>query len=334
MNVAIIDHSEVTIDRMARLLRHISGNGFIWQAQDFSEVSNQLSAHKTDVIIIGLGVSDVVTEVKMLKSSCNSPILLLEAGSGSKHQKVFQCMGAGAVDVVKLPDSMDETAAVESLTQKLAIMMKLVKAADPANASKISLSSKSALIAIGSSTGGPAALSAILSTLPASTMASIVVVQHLGQQFSKDFIQWLDQHSALPVVAAKAGDSPRPGVVMVAGNDDHLILDAGGSLSYTEFPKDNPYRPSVNVFFDSVSKHWKGNVIGVLLTGMGKDGGEGMLALKHKGFPTIAEDKSTCVVYGMPKAAVDLGAATHVLPLHKITSAVIDCLNEFNQGRS
>ena len=75
-------------------------------------------------------------------------------------------------------------------------------------------------------------------------------------------------------------------------------------------------------------------MIGVLLTGMGKDGGEGMLALKHKGFPTIAEDKSTCVVYGMPKAAVDLGAATHVLPLHKITSAVIDCLNEFNQGRS
>ena len=119
-----------------------------------------------------------------------------------------------------------------------------------------------------------------------------------------------------------AGDRPESGIVYVAGGDDHLDLGPDGRFGYTRHPADYPYRPSVNVFFDSLPRGWPGGGVAVLLTGMGSDGARGLLGLRGRGWHTVAQDAGSCVVYGMPKAAADLGAAAEVLPLDRIGPAV------------
>src|SRR6185503_10339337 len=124
--------------------------------------------------------------------------------------------------------------------------------------------------------------------------------------------------STLPVRIAKEGDHPEPGAVLLAGTRDHLTLKGAARLGYDSEPSDYAYRPSVNVFFESVSRRWPGEAVGVLLTGMGRDGASGLKTLRDKGCHTIAQDRATSAVYGMPKAAVELNAAVDVLGVEAI----------------
>ncbi len=121
-----------------------------------------------------------------------------------------------------------------------------------------------------------------------------------------------------PVRVARQGSTPQAGEVLLAATNDHLYLSPRGVLGYTRHPVETPYRPSVDVFFNSLTEHWPGRVIGVLLTGMGRDGAIGLKALRMKGYHTIAQDEATSAVYGMPKAAATLGAARAILPLGRI----------------
>src|SRR5262249_25350322 len=133
--------------------------------------------------------------------------------------------------------------------------------------------------------------------------AAVVVVQHLDACFAADLAKWLSHASSLSVRVAKEWDRPAAGVVLIAGTNDHLQLRTPQSLGYTPDPRDLAYRPSVDVFFRSVSAQWPARAIGVLLTGMGRDGAQGLQALRHKGHHTIAQDESTSLIFGMPKAA-------------------------------
>jgi two-component system response regulator WspF len=130
--------------------------------------------------------------------------------------------------------------------------------------------------------------------------------------------EWLGQTSALPVRLARPGDRPTAGTVLLAGACDHLVLKRAGCLEYTPDPREADYRPSIDVFFHSVSRFWRGDVVGVLLTGMGRDGALGLKALRNQGHFTIAQDQASCAVYGMPKAAAALHAAVDILPLERI----------------
>lgn len=182
------------------------------------------------------------------------------------------------------------------------------------------------LVAIGASAGGPAALAAILSALPADFPAAVVVVQHLDEQIAHAMAEWLGQHCALPVRAAAEGDRLQAGMILLAATGDHLTLTSADRIGYTAEPRDYVYRPSVDVFFQSVSQHWRGVAIGVLLTGMGRDGALGLKALHTQGRHTIAQDEATSVVYGMPKAAVILGAAVDILPVERIASRLVELI--------
>jgi chemotaxis response regulator CheB len=182
------------------------------------------------------------------------------------------------------------------------------------------------LIVIGASTGGPAALQTILAPLPADLPAAVVIVQHVDEQFARSFAEWLDEQTALSVRLARPGDRPQPGQVLIAGREDHLILRPDGSLDYTPEPVDYAYRPSVNVFFESVARHRRGQSLGVLLTGMGRDGGLGLLALRQAGCHTVAQDQASSAIYGMPKAAAELGAAVDILELKAIGPALLKSL--------
>jgi two-component system, chemotaxis family, response regulator WspF len=174
------------------------------------------------------------------------------------------------------------------------------------------------LILIGASAGGPAALVEVLSALPEDFSPAIVIVQHIDQLFAPGLVEWLNGHSKLPVRLACGGDSVSSGNVLVAGSDDHLVFKNSQELGYTVEPKENPYRPSVDVFFESAARFFRGPMTGVLLTGMGRDGARGLKILRDAGYHTIAQDQSTSAVYGMPKAAAALNAASEILPLQKI----------------
>lgn len=173
------------------------------------------------------------------------------------------------------------------------------------------------LIAVGASAGGPAALAVLLKGLRPDFPGAIAIVQHLDERFIGGMVEWLSSQSALPVSLAREGEALRPGHVFLSGASGHLVLRADARLGYVTEPANHAYRPSIDVFFCSVGDHWRGRAAGVLLTGMGADGAQGLKALRGKGGLTIAQDRATSAVYGMPKAAA-AGAACEILPLHRI----------------
>jgi two-component system response regulator WspF len=180
------------------------------------------------------------------------------------------------------------------------------------------------LVAIGASAGGPAALGSILSALPHDFPAAIVVIQHVDEAIAPGMAQWLGHQSALPVRLAADDDRVTAGTILIAGRNDHLALTARLRLAYTAEPRDCFYRPSVDVFFASVTRFWRGDAIGVLLTGMGRDGADGLKMLHVRGQYTIAQDEASSAIYGMPKAAAALGAVDAVLPLHRIAPRLVE----------
>jgi two-component system chemotaxis response regulator CheB len=191
----------------------------------------------------------------------------------------------------------------------------------PANSSL----SSDTLIAIGASTGGTEAITAVLTKLPAST-PGIVIAQHIPPQFSRAFANRLNDLCAMEVKEAEDGDVVRPGRALVAPGDYHMLLrNTGGrySVNVKTGPRVCYQRPSVDVLFSSVAEAAGNRAIGVLLTGMGADGAQGMLKMRKAGARTIAQDEASCVVFGMPREAIAMGAAEQVLPLSAIANGIL-----------
>jgi two-component system response regulator WspF len=184
------------------------------------------------------------------------------------------------------------------------------------------------LVAIGASAGGPAALATLLAGPPGDFPAAIVIVQHVDERFADGMAQWLSRDCPLPVRVAKEGDRPEPGTVLLAATNDHLKFKSAGRIGYTPDPVAAAYRPSVDVFFESAGALWRGELVGVLLTGMGRDGAKGLKLLRDKGCYTIAQDEDSSAVYGMPKAAANLGAAVDILPLVRIAPRLIETFKQ------
>jgi two-component system response regulator WspF len=183
-----------------------------------------------------------------------------------------------------------------------------------------------ALVLLGASTGGPHALARILAglrdTLGRDPRIAVVVVQHLDSSFAAGVGNWLCEQAGRPVQLIADGDRPEPGTILLSGTDDHLRLDPDGRMRYTDEPRSVPYRPSIDVFFSSVAEFWPRPGVAALLTGMGRDGAEGLRQLRRRGWRTIAQDEATSVVWGMPRAAAEIGAADLVLPLPRIAETI------------
>ena len=178
------------------------------------------------------------------------------------------------------------------------------------------------IVAVGASTGGPQALAEVLSRLPTTLAASIVIVQHVDAAFAPGLGQWLSEQAGRPVQLAAEGHQPAVGEVLLSGTDDHLVLGEDRRLHYSVEPRESSYRPSVDVFFNSAARNWPRPGVAVLLTGMLRDGAEGLLNLRRLGWRTIAQDESSSIVWGMPKAAVEIGAAEEVVSLLQIAKAI------------
>jgi two-component system response regulator WspF len=214
---------------------------------------------------------------------------------------------------------------VEPLVEKIATIAKLVGAStDHRRAARSDdAATTPRLLVIGASTGGPKAVADLLVPLPRDWNVAVVVVQHVDVAFSQGLAKWLAERTGHAVRVAEGGERPQAGTVLVAGTNDHIVLSKGRTLEYREEPRDVFFRPSVDVFFESVADHWPQPGTAVLLTGMGRDGARGMSKLRGRGWHTIAQDEATSVVWSMPKAAIDLGAAAEVLAIERMQSSII-----------
>ncbi len=182
------------------------------------------------------------------------------------------------------------------------------------------------VVAIGASTGGPQALHAILTQLPENFPLPVICVQHISEGFLQGLVDWLASECQLPVKIAPACEWPKPGTVYFPPEGRHLELDARGRFIYSAAPPVSGHRPSVSVTFNSVASFYGLGAAGVLLTGMGRDGAEGLLAIAKAGGLTVAQDEASCVVFGMPKEAIALGAARYVVPVSEIAELLVNQL--------
>ncbi len=305
-----------------------------WVARDGAHAVAQCAQDAPDLILMDLAMPgiDGVAATRKIMATTPCAILIVTASVDRNTAGVFDAMGQGAIDAVDTPilaPHTDAQVGAAAFLRKIDTIAKLVGTrrfipnADTFGETWV-IRKRERLVAIGASAGGPMALKRVLSGLPRDFDAAIIIVQHVDEGFAPGMADWLSRESPVPVRVAKEGDRPVAGTALLAGTNDHLTFKAANRLGYTAEPRDEPYRPSVDVFFESVAAMWPGDAVGVLLTGMGRDGAKGLKTLRNKGHYTIAQDEATSAVYGMPKAAATLGAAVDILPLERIALRLVD----------
>lgn len=326
MKVAIVHDSPAMTGALGQVVRGVSGWSVAWTAVTGADAVDACAARRPDVLLGQLRLPDMngAELTRRIAASAACPVVLLTDAADTASGLVFEAMAAGAVGVVPVPviGADGRLAGTDEIVQRLRVASRLGGGRGEAAPVHRQVSSNPPLVALGASTGGPAALAVVLGALPVACRAAIVVVQHVGQDFSGELARWLDGRVRLPVRAAARGARPTPGTILLAGGEEDLLVTPAGAFDYRPPPPGSYYHPSVDVFFRSLAEHWALPGLAVLLTGIGRDGAEGLLALRQRGWRTIAQDEASSVVYGMPKAAVELKAAGQVLSLEHIGRAV------------
>lgn len=333
MRIAIANDVILAAEALRRTIVQAGKHDVVWIAHNGADAVARCERDRPDLLLMDLFMPqlDGVEATRQIMAKTPCAIVIATAKVEDHAGKVFEAMGAGAIDAVNIPTLSDteKPDGTRALLAKIETINKLVgplkkgKTTTPATTpshNRPLAARAEKLVVIGSSAGGPSALTTILAALPPDLPASVVIVQHVDKQFAEGLTAWFATHTKLQVRVAAEGDRLQPGTVYLAGRDRHLVMFSPTQLGYASQPVDTSYCPSVDVFFRSVAKQWRGKAVGVLLTGMGRDGAEGLKALRDAGHHTIAQDKITSAVYGMPKAAAELNAARDILALDKIAA--------------
>ncbi len=338
MRIAIVNDMPMAVEALRRALAFEPAHQVVWVARNGADAVQNCARDTPDLILMDLimPVMDGVEATRQIMAKTPCAIVIVTVDRQQHMHRVFEAMGYGALDVVDTPavgGGQPKEAAAPLLRKILNIGWLISTNASAVRAPQPTLRAaqpKQKIVAIGSSAGGPAALEILLKGLPADFPAAIVLVQHVDQVFAAGMAEWLASVSGLPVQLAREGDTPRNGSVLLAGTNHHMRLLKNGTLAYTAEPVNEIYRPSIDVFFESVAQYWPGEAIGVLLTGMGRDGARGLKLMRDHDFLTIAQDQHSCAVYGMPKAAADIGAAVEIRALEQIAPRLIEAVSHMN----
>lgn len=306
------------------------------QAQDAYEARDAIVKYRPDVMTLDVELPRMsgIEFLRKLMPQYPLPVVMISALS----DKVFDALEAGAVDFVNKPDNLTREQLNNFLTQELATKVKIASTAKVGKLKRVESSSITThisggterIVAIGASTGGTEAIFDVVRRFKRD-IPGVVIVQHMPPGFTKMYADRLNNQCEVAVKEAQTGDRVLPGQVLIAPGDRHMKLVKVGGMYQVEcsgVERVNGHCPSVDVLFHSVAKIAGKNAVGVILTGMGGDGAKGLLAMRNAGAKTIGQDEASCVVYGMPKVAYDIGAVEHRLTLSAIAGKVYSLLSK------
>lgn len=338
IRVLIVDDSATARAVLSDILSSDSGIEVVGTASDAFVARDKIVELRPDVICLDVEMPrmDGITFLKKLMHYMPLPVVMVSSLTQSGAKTTLEALEAGAVDFVAKPhshiyDGKDEMRDELISKIKAAAKAKIHKRtlADTQQANTTSLAqTTNKIVAIGASTGGTEALKDVLMALPRNAPGT-VIVQHMPANFTPLFAQRLNTLCLMEIREAKNGDSIIPGVALIAPGDYHMVVRRSGARYYVEIgngEKVSGHRPSVDVLFNSVAKIAGANAIGVILTGMGSDGAKGLFAMKNAGANTIGQDEASCVVYGMPKVAYEIGAVEKQLPLNRVADGIISLI--------
>lgn len=317
----------------------------IGAVQDGQAALDFIQENRPDVILMDIHMPglDGFETTRRIMETYPVPIIICSATTNpAEVATTFRMMEAGAVACLEKPvgqDHPDHGTRVATLLQTVRLMaeVKVIRrwprarvipypGFAPRQVSEVRRTVK--VIGIGASTGGPPVLHTILSALPEKFPVPILVVQHIAKGFLSGLVDWLNGATRLNALVAGDGIVPEPGCVYLAPDDFHLGLDPYGRVSLSRREPENGLRPAVSYLFRSLAETYGQNAVGILLTGMGKDGAAELRQMKDKGSMTIVQDRESSVVHGMPGEAISLGAAVQILPASRISDALITIVSK------
>lgn len=338
IRVLVVDDSAYMRYVLRNHLNADPGIEVIDTARDGLDALEKIAALNPDVVTLDLEMPrmDGFATLKRIMSASPMPVIILSSHTREGADSTIRALRLGAVDFVPKPIQgvLDLQAVCEDLLTKIKHVAGL-------QVSKLCVSEKKPsgirsrtgtanlrsdsreVVVIGTSTGGPRALHEVVPHLPQSLPAGVLIVQHMPAAFTKSLAMRLDEISALKVKEAEPGDVVRAGLALVAPGNYHMTVSSGGLIELNQEPPQHGVRPSVDVTMESVAAVYGASAIGVVMTGMGSDGTRGARLIKHAGGKVIAEDESTCVIYGMPRSVIEAGIADRVTPLEKIASEIV-----------
>jgi len=343
IKVLIVEDSPIVTLILKRILASSPEIEVVGTAVNGLEALDLMPKVQPDVICTDLHMDKMngLELTQTVMATDPKPILVISASVREENQEnVFKLLEAGAVDIFPKPAAglkSDYDRAAQELIAKIKILSGVSvfthrhpthnqkknqrplqndrrEGGGPSHENRKSYK----IIAIGASTGGPQALYNICSQLPATLPVPVICVQHISEGFLQGLVDWLASNCKLPVRIALAGEFPKSGTIYFPPERSHLLLNEQGKFVYSHAPAEGGHRPSVTVMMKSVAQYYGKRTVGVLLTGMGRDGAEGMQAIARAGGFTIAQDEETCVVFGMPKEAIALDAVQKILPISAI----------------
>jgi two-component system, chemotaxis family, protein-glutamate methylesterase/glutaminase len=361
IKVMVVDDSALVRQTLSQILNHDPEIEVIATAADPIFAAQKISKSRPDVITLDLEMPRMngLTFLKKLMASCPVPVVVISSLTTNSAELTFKALEYGAVEVIAKPRLANR----EFYEESEILICDAVKAAAHVNIKRqkpvfqnippklsadsiLSLPSNQVhikdttdkLIVIGASTGGTSAILAFLEKMPPDC-PGIVIVQHMPELFTRSFAERLNSLCRIQVKEGTNGESVAVGKAIIAPGNKHIMIKKSGAryvVEVSEGPLVNRHRPSVDVLFRSAAKYAGQNALGIILTGMGDDGARGLLEMKQAGSYTIAQDEASCIVYGMPKSAVNLNAASIVLPLDKISGHVCQKIGALlsNPGKS
>ena len=357
IKVLVVDDSAFMRRMISDILESDPGIEVVGRARNGQEALAALTVLSPDVITmdVEMPVLDGLHALESIMKLRPTPVLMISSSTQAGAEATLRALQLGAVDFIAKPSgpiSLDLGKLAEEIRQKVklaaAAVLRTPSAPSPALKSREETAEPppaaprqferelQQLVVIGASTGGPRALYEIIPALPKNFPAGILIVQHMPAGFTSSLAKRLDQSAAVRVKEAEDGDQVLPGVAYLAPGDYHLTVRAvdreGGRrqlrISLNQEPAVGGHRPSINVMFTSVAENFWSRTVAVLLTGMGSDGTEGMRLIKKCGGKTIAEDESSCIVYGIPRSAIEAGVVDKAVPLKQVAGEIIRAVSE------
>jgi len=331
VRVVVAEASPAFRETLARLLALDPGFEVVATAAGGLEAAARARDLKPDVLTVDLDMpaADGFAAIARVMAETPTPILVLTAHP--VEAVGFRALSLGALDLIAKPGPRE---GLEAFGALLRARLRLISGVpvirhprgvrDAASAPAPRAAARRELVVLGASLGGPRALAAVLKALPQEFPAPIAVVQHIADGFIDGLAGWLAQESRLDVATARDGEPLRPGRVLLAPSGRHLLVERPGVARLSDAPPLDTFRPSVTPLFRSAAAAYGARACGVLLTGMGRDGAEGLKAMRDAGGLTLVQDEATSAVFGMPRAAIELGAAERVLPLGDIAAALLE----------